>query len=56
MTCDPVGGLVQIPCIERNAFMMIGSRRRATGPSIEMNRVGSGISEGDELAESAGRG
>jgi L-serine dehydratase len=20
MTCDPVGGLVQIPCIERNAF------------------------------------
>ena len=20
MTCDPVGGLVQVPCIERNAF------------------------------------
>ena len=20
MTCDPIGGLVQIPCIERNAF------------------------------------
>ncbi|MBX9222633.1 L-serine ammonia-lyase, partial [Campylobacter coli] len=20
LTCDPVGGLVQIPCIERNAF------------------------------------
>ena len=20
MTCDPIGGLIQIPCIERNAF------------------------------------
>jgi L-serine dehydratase len=20
MTCDPIGGLVQVPCIERNAF------------------------------------
>jgi L-serine dehydratase len=20
MTCDPIGGLVQIPCVERNAF------------------------------------
>ena len=20
LTCDPIGGLVQIPCIERNAF------------------------------------
>jgi len=20
LTCDPVGGLVQVPCIERNAF------------------------------------
>ena len=20
MTCDPIGGVVQIPCIERNAF------------------------------------
>jgi L-serine dehydratase len=26
MTCDPVGGLVQIPCIEHNAF---GARRLA---------------------------
>jgi L-serine dehydratase len=23
MTCDPVGGLVQIPCIERNAFAAV---------------------------------
>lgn len=25
MTCDPVGGLVQIPCIERNAMGAIKS-------------------------------
>jgi L-serine dehydratase len=25
MTCDPIGGLVQIPCIERNAFGAIKS-------------------------------
>jgi L-serine deaminase len=25
MTCDPIGGLVQIPCIERNAFGAVES-------------------------------
>ncbi len=25
MTCDPIGGLVQIPCIERNAFGAVGA-------------------------------
>ena len=30
LTCDPVGGLVQIPCIERNA---VASVRRSTPPA-----------------------
>ena len=30
MTCDPVGGLVQVPCIERNAFGAIKSVAAAT--------------------------
>lgn len=25
LTCDPVGGLVQIPCIERNAMASVGA-------------------------------
>lgn len=31
MTCDPVGGLVQIPCIERNAF---GAVKAVTAASL----------------------
>ncbi|MDE2017645.1 MAG: L-serine ammonia-lyase, partial [Hyphomicrobiales bacterium] len=51
MTCDPVGGLVQIPCIERNAFGAIkaiaaaslalqgdGSHRVALDQAIETMR------------------
>jgi L-serine dehydratase len=30
MTCDPIGGLVQIPCIERNAF---GESKRSMRPA-----------------------
>ena len=34
LTCDPVGGLVQIPCIERNAVASDqGDHRRAAGPA-----------------------
>ena len=34
LTCDPVGGLVQIPCIERNAIGVgQGHQRRAHGPA-----------------------
>jgi L-serine dehydratase len=29
MTCDPIGGLVQIPCIERNAFGAVNAARTA---------------------------
>ena len=37
MTCDPVGGLVQIPCIERNAF---GAVKAVTAASIAMKGDG----------------
>jgi len=34
LTCDPVGGLVQIPCIERNA---IGAVKAVTAARVSMN-------------------
>ena len=37
MTCDPVGGLVQIPCIERNAF---GAVKAVTGASLALKGDG----------------
>lgn len=37
MTCDPVGGLVQIPCIERNAF---GSVKAVTAASLALKGDG----------------
>jgi L-serine dehydratase len=36
MTCDPIGGLVQIPCIERNALgavKAVNAARMAMGES-----------------------
>ncbi len=33
MTCDPIGGLVQIPCIERNAF---GAVKAITAASLAL--------------------
>jgi L-serine dehydratase len=30
MTCDPIGGLVQIPCIERNAFGAVNAVNAAS--------------------------
>jgi L-serine dehydratase len=38
MTCDPVGGLVQIPCIERNAF---GANKAIVAASLALR--GNGI-------------
>ncbi|MGC9270176.1 L-serine ammonia-lyase [Acidiphilium sp.] len=38
MTCDPVGGLVQIPCIERNAF---GAIKAITAASLAARGDGS---------------
>jgi L-serine dehydratase len=37
MTCDPVGGLVQIPCIERNAF---GSVKAVNAARMAMKETG----------------
>ena len=31
LTCDPVGGLVQVPCIERNAIAAVSHQRGANG-------------------------
>lgn len=37
MTCDPIGGLVQIPCIERNAF---GANKAILAASLALNGNG----------------
>lgn len=37
MTCDPIGGLVQIPCIERNAF---GAVKAVNAARMSMNGTG----------------
>jgi L-serine dehydratase len=46
LTCDPIGGLVQVPCIERNAIMAvkaINSARmalsRTTPPRVSLDKV-----------------
>jgi L-serine dehydratase len=36
LTCDPVKGLVQIPCIERNAM---GAIKAITAAHLALNRV-----------------
>jgi L-serine dehydratase len=38
MTCDPVAGLVQVPCIERNA---IGATKAVTAASLALRGDGS---------------
>jgi L-serine dehydratase len=38
MTCDPVGGLVQVPCIERNA---LGAVKAVTAASLSLRGDGS---------------
>jgi L-serine dehydratase len=38
MTCDPIGGLVQIPCIERNAF---GAIKAVNASSLALSGDGS---------------
>tara|TARA_R110000751_G_scaffold37426_1_gene90784 strand:- start:684 stop:1004 length:321 start_codon:yes stop_codon:yes gene_type:complete len=37
MTCDPVGGLVQVPCIERNA---LGAVKAVTAASLALKGDG----------------
>ena len=48
MTCDPVGGLVQIPCIERNAF---GAVKAITAASLSMSGTGNHRVSLDQVVE-----
>ncbi|WP_353216924.1 L-serine ammonia-lyase [Sandarakinorhabdus sp.] len=48
LTCDPVGGLVQIPCIERNA---IGAVKAANAARLALHRPGQGRVTLDEVIE-----
>lgn len=48
MTCDPIGGLVQIPCIERNAF---GANKAIAAASLAMRGDGTHRVSLDEVIE-----
>jgi L-serine dehydratase len=46
MTCDPVAGLVQIPCIERNAF---GAIKAITAASLALRGDGTHLVSLDQV-------
>jgi L-serine dehydratase len=46
MTCDPIGGLVQIPCIERNAF---GAVKAINAASLALRGDGSHVVSLDQV-------
>jgi L-serine dehydratase len=48
MTCDPIGGLVQVPCIERNAF---GAVKAITAASLALQGDGRHIVSLDAVIE-----
>jgi len=48
MTCDPIGGLVQIPCIERNAF---GANKAIAAASLALRGDGTHRVSLDEVIE-----
>ncbi len=48
MTCDPVGGLVQIPCIERNAF---GANKAVMAARMAMQRDSSPVVSLDDIIQ-----
>lgn len=48
MTCDPVGGLVQVPCIERNAF---GAIKAINAASLALRGDGRHIVSLDQVVE-----
>lgn len=48
LTCDPVGGLVQIPCIERNA---IGAVKAANAARLALHRDGPSLVSLDQAIE-----
>ncbi|UPJ26342.1 L-serine ammonia-lyase [Bradyrhizobium sp. CW1] len=46
MTCDPIGGLVQVPCIERNAF---GAIKAISAASLALQGDGSHVVSLDKV-------
>ncbi|KMO40261.1 L-serine ammonia-lyase [Methylobacterium aquaticum] len=48
MTCDPVGGLVQVPCIERNAF---GANKAVAAASLALHGDGEHFVSLDQVIE-----
>lgn len=48
MTCDPIGGLVQIPCIERNAF---GANKAIAAASLALRGDGVHLVSLDQVIE-----
>ena len=48
MTCDPIGGLVQVPCIERNAF---GAMKAITAASLALRGDGRHLVSLDQVVE-----
>ena len=48
MTCDPIGGLVQIPCIERNAF---GANKAIAAASLALRGDGTHRVSLDQVIE-----
>ena len=48
LTCDPVGGLVQIPCIERNA---IGTVKAVNAARLALHQTGAGKVSLDQVIE-----
>ncbi len=48
MTCDPIGGLVQIPCIERNGM---GAVKAITAASLALKGDGTHFVSLDEVIE-----
>ena len=48
MTCDPIGGLVQVPCIERNAF---GAVKAVTAASLALRGDGTHLVPLDNCIE-----
>ena len=48
MTCDPIGGLVQVPCIERNA---LGAVKAVTAASLALRGDGTHMVSLDHVIE-----
>ena len=48
MTCDPIGGLVQVPCIERNGF---GAIKAISAASLALHGDGSHMVSLDQVIE-----